>query len=160
VLKQFSPAQKTRLFALWSGQDQFAELLRAVETHSDWLEFAWPGIARYRAGRHEFAEAWQLVKQHAPAPSLPQAGNNESMPQLERKLYASANDYAVGYTLFRAQMAAGKIDDALATARHFSAQSDAPAYFYFLQAEAWAGKENWEHAWQSWEEYEAAVLHK
>ncbi|HXA10562.1 MAG TPA: O-antigen ligase family protein [Chthoniobacterales bacterium] len=159
-LKQFSSAQKTRLFALWSGEESRAGLLQAVETHPEWLEFAWPGIARYHAGRQEFEAAWQLVRQHAPEPSLPQAGNNESMPQLERKLYASANDYAAGYALFRAQMAAGKIDDALATARHCTGQAEAPPYFLFLQAEAWAATKNWERAWQSWEEYESAVLPK
>ncbi len=35
-----------------------------------------------------------------------------------------------------------KDDDALATVRHFTAQPDAPAYFYYLQAETWAAKKN------------------
>lgn len=156
ALNRFTAAEKKRLFVLWSGREPLDDLLRAVATRPEWLEFAWPGVARYHAGRHEFEEAWQLVRQHAPSPALPQPGEAAAMPQLERRFYASPNDYAVGYALFRAQMAAGKIDDALATAHHFSAQTDAPAYFYFLQAEAWAAKENWERAWQSWEEYETA----
>jgi O-antigen ligase len=160
TLGRFNPAQKTRLFALWSNHDPLDELLRGVQTHPEWLEFAWPGLARYHAGRGEFAEAWRLVRQHAPAPALPRADETEPMPQLERKFFASANDYAAGYALFRAQMAAGKIDDALATARHLTAQSDAPAYFHFLEAEAWAAKANWERAWQAWQQYQSVSANR
>jgi O-antigen ligase len=156
ALAQFSPAQETRLFALWSNHDPLDELVRGVQTHPEWLEFAWPGIARYHAGRHEFEEAWQLVRRYAQAPSLPQSATGESIPQLEQELYANPGDYAAGYALYRAQIDAGKSDDALGTLRHFTARPDAPAYFHYLQAEAWAGKQNWERAWQSWQDYRSA----
>ncbi len=54
-------------------------------------------------------------------------------------------------------MDAGKTDDARDTLRHFTVRPDAPAYFYFLQAEAWAAKENWERAWQSWQAYQSKL---
>jgi O-antigen ligase len=156
ALAQFSPAQETRLFALWSNHDPLDELVRGVQTHPEWLEFAWPGIARYHAGRHEFEEAWQLVRRYAQAPSLPRSAAGESIPQLEQELYANPGDYAAGYALYRAQIDAGKLDDALATLRHFTARPDAPAYFHYLQAEAWAGKQNWERAWRSWQDFQSA----
>ena len=87
---------------------------------------------------------------------LPEAGSTLAIPQLERQLYANPGDYAVGYALYRAQTAAGKTEDALATIRHFTARSDTPAYFYFLQAQAWAAQQNWERAWRSWESYQSA----
>jgi hypothetical protein len=155
-LLRFTPRQKRRLFELWSNHDPLDELLRAVQTHPEWLEFAWPGIARYHAGRHEFEEAWQLVKRYAQAPTLPRSAAGESIPQLQQQLYANPGDYAAGYALYRAQIDSGKTDDALANARHFTARPGAPAYFHYLEAEAWAGKQDWERAWQSWQDYKLA----
>ena len=94
---------------------------------------------------------------HARPPVLPPAVADVSIPQLEQKLYASPGDYADGYALYRAQITAGRMDDALATARHFTARPGAPAYFHYLKAEAWAAKENWERAWQSWQDYCSAI---
>lgn len=156
-LRQFAPEQKRRLFALWSSRDPLDELLRSVRSHPEWLEFAWPGVARYHAGRGEFEEAWQLVRRYAQPPALPRNAPGKSIPQLHQEIYASPRDYAAGYTLYRAQIDAGKIDDALATVRHFTDQPDAPAYFHYLQAEAWAAKQNWERAWQSWQNYQAKL---
>jgi hypothetical protein len=41
-----------------------------------------------------------------------------------------------------------------------TAQSDAPAYFHFLEAEAWAAKKNWERAWQSWQQYQSVSANR
>ncbi|MEO5753477.1 MAG: O-antigen ligase family protein [Chthoniobacterales bacterium] len=155
-LGQFSREEKAQLFALWSKQEPLDSLLGAVAAHPDWMEFAWPGAARDHAQRREFQEAWEIVRQHAAKPPLPEAAAGESIATLEQKFAASPGDYAVGYALYRAQKEAGRTDDALATLRHFTALSDAPAYFYYLQAEGWAEKQNWERAWEAWQEYIAA----
>ncbi len=42
------------------------------------------------------------------------------------------------------------------TVRHFTDEQNAPAYFHFLEAEAWAAKQNWERAWSAWQAFEAA----
>ncbi len=65
----------------------------------------------------------------------------------------SPDDYGVGYQLYQAQIREGKTDDALMTARHFTDLASCPPYFYFLEAEAWAAKENWERAWKVWEKF-------
>ncbi len=153
ALAQFTPEQMKQLFAYWSRRERFDHLIQTVATHPGWIEFAWPGVVRYHAGRHEFGEAWQLVRRYAPPPRLPREVASDSIPQLEQMLYANPGDYADGYALYRAQMAAGRPDDALATVRHFTAHPDAPPYFHYLEAEAWAAKENWERAWQSWQDY-------
>ncbi|MEO6970123.1 MAG: O-antigen ligase family protein [Chthoniobacterales bacterium] len=153
TLAQFTSEQKQRLFNIWSRRQLLDQLLPTVAVHPEWLQFAWPGVARYHAERRDFAQAWALVRRYAVPPVLPQGGTGDSIPQLEQKLYASPDDYADGYALYRAQIAAGQTDDALATVRHFTARPDAPAYFHYLQAEAWAAKENWERAWQSWQNY-------
>ncbi|MEO7167095.1 MAG: O-antigen ligase family protein [Chthoniobacterales bacterium] len=153
TLEQFSDAQKTRLFALWSNREPFDELVRVTAAHPEWLRFAWRGVARYHVAHGEFETAWQIVRQNAPVPALPPPGANDTIAELTPKLAANPGDYAVGYGLYRAQISAGKTDDALATVRHFTAQREVPAYFFYLQAQAWAAKQNWERAWQSWEEY-------
>jgi hypothetical protein len=53
-------------------------------------------------------------------------------------------------------MREGKIDEALMTARHFTDFASCPRYFHFLEAEAWAAKENWERAWKAWEKFQTA----
>ena len=154
-LAQFSPAQKTKLFTLWSNREPLDHLVR-VMARPEWLEFAWPGIARYHANRYEFKEAWKLVRRYGEKPAMPEAAAVEPIPRLEQQLYTNQNDYAAGFGLFQAQMTAGKTDDALATIRHFTAQPQAPAYFYYLESQAWAAKENWERAWRAWEAFESA----
>ena len=52
----------------------------------------------------------------------------------------------------------GRIDDALLIARHFSEWPNAPAYFDFLEAQCWAKKQDWEHAWNAWQEFQAAQV--
>ncbi|MEO8439778.1 MAG: O-antigen ligase family protein [Spartobacteria bacterium] len=154
ALSRFSPAQKERLFALWSQQEQLDGLLEAIQQHPEWREFAWPGVARDHARRGDFAEAWKLVRRYATPPALPANAPGATIAQLEQQLYGSPGDYAVGYALYRAQAEAGQEDDALATIRHFTVRPDAPAYFYYLQAEAWAAKQDWERAWRSWQDYQ------
>ncbi len=156
-LQQFTTGQKKRFFELWSQRDPLDELLRNVQTHPEWLEFAWPGVARHHAGRREFEEAWQLVRRYAAPPATPAHAPGAPIAQLQQNLFSSPGDYAAGFALYRAQTDAGKTDDALETLRHFTVRPDAPAYFYYLQAEAWAAKENWERAWQSWQTYQSKL---
>ena len=90
---------------------------------------------------------------------MPEINFTGTVSELEQNLYANPNDYLTGYALYRAQLAAGKTDDALATIRHFTALRDAPGYFHYLEAQTWAAKENFERAWQSWETYRAMREH-
>ncbi len=156
ALSEFTPAQKNRLFAIWSNREQLDDLVQAVQAHPDWAEFAWPGLARWHARQGDFAAALALVRQHASPPPLPDAASGATIPQLEQQLYANPGDFGVGYALYRAQTAAGSSEDALATIRHFTARSGTPPYFYFLEAQAWAAQQNWERAWRCWENYQSA----
>jgi O-antigen ligase/Flp pilus assembly protein TadD len=154
TLTRFSPEQKRRLFHLWSKQERRDALRNVLAAHPEWRQFAWLEMARDHAAKQDFAGAWHLVTQYAAAPPLPQISSDKSIDALEQKLYANPGDYAFGYALYRAQMERGKTDDALNTLRHFTENPEAPAYFEYLDAQAWAAKQDWERAWQSWEEYE------
>jgi tetratricopeptide (TPR) repeat protein len=149
-LRAFNPAQKRALLALWAKRGDLDELMRAVEQHRDWRNSAWEGLAQYYANRKDFRAAMELIREFAKPPALPQMVDNSSIEQLQQRLYGSPENYSVGLALFRAQMRQGKIDDALATVRHFTNLTNSPVYFHFLEAEAWVAKENWERAWNAW----------
>lgn len=156
TLQSFSNDEKIRFFSLWAERGDLNELAREVETHPDWMNQAWRVMAKYRASSKDFHGALELVRRFGETPPLPEEQPRTSIEQLLEAFNAAPNNYGIGYQLYREQMRAGKTDDALMTVRHFTALADCPRYFYFLEAEAWATKENWERAWQTWEKFQAA----
>lgn len=150
-LLAFSKEERVRFFSLWSDRGDLKELARAVETHPDWMSQAWRVVAMYHSKRNDFHAALDVVRRFGETPVFPEAGAASSIEQLQRALHANPYDNGVGYQLYRAQMSAGKTDDALMTARHFTEALNCPPYFHFLEAEAWAAKGNWERAWKAWQ---------
>ena len=73
---------------------------------------------------------------------------------MQKNFYSSPNDYGAGFALYQEQMRQGKTDEALGTVRHFTNIEGRPSYFFFLEAQTWAAKANWERAWKSWEAFE------
>ncbi|MGZ5553070.1 MAG: hypothetical protein ACXWHF_05475, partial [Chthoniobacterales bacterium] len=106
------------------------------------------------AERKDFRGAFELVRQFGGSPPLPQAASTSSIEQLQKDSLGNPANYETGLALYRTQMKENKIDDALVTLRRFTERKDAPAYFHFLEAEAWAAKENWERAWNAWQEFD------
>jgi len=157
TLQSFSSDEKIKFFSLWAERGDLNELARAVETHPEWMNHAWRAMAKYHAKRNDFRSALDVVRRFGETPPLPEAAAaNSSLEQLRQAFHAAPNNYGVGYQLYREQMRSGKTDDALMTARHFTELASCPPYFHFLEAEAWAAKENWERAWKAWEKFRAA----
>ena len=155
-LQTFSSEEKIRFFSLWAERGDLNELARSVETHPDWMSDAWRAVANYRARRNDFRTAFEVVRRFGETPPLPEAAAGSSIDQLRQALHAMPDNYGVGYQLYREQIRGGQIDEALMTARHFTDLASCPRYFHFLEAEAWAAKENWERAWKAWEKFQAA----
>lgn len=156
TLQTMSAQEKITLFKYWAERGDPAELAGAVETHPDWLAYAWRGLAKYQASQKNFRGAVELVRRHGEAPPLPSPAQNVSIDQLRQALHASPDNYGLGFQLFREQMQQSLIDEALVTVRHFTDLPGAPRYFHYLEAEAWAAKQDWERAWKAWEKFEAA----
>ncbi len=150
-LQSFSSVEKIKFFSLWAERGDLNELARTVEAHPDWMTHAWRAMAKYHAKRNDFRSAFDVVRRFWETPPLPDADASSSLEQLQQAFNAAPNNYGVGYQLYRGQMLAGKTDDALMTVRHFTDLATCPPYFHFLEAEAWAAKENWERAWKAWE---------
>jgi hypothetical protein len=155
-LHAFNPEEKKKLLALWAERGDLDEFVRAVEIHPGWRSAAWRGLAKYYAGKNDFRAAVELMRQFEAPPVFPQPNESTSTEELQQKFYADSNNFAIGYALYRAQTHDGKIDDALSTVRHFTAQPGVPAYFHYLEAESWTAKENWERAWSAWLAFEDA----
>jgi tetratricopeptide (TPR) repeat protein len=155
TLETMTPLEKTTLFKYWAERGDPAELARAVEAHLDWMPYAWRGLAKYQATRKNFRAAMELVRRQGESPPLPPVAQNSSIDQLRQALHANPDNYGLGFQLYHEQMQQGLIDEALVTVRHFTDLPGAPPYFHFLEAEAWAAKEEWERAWKAREKFDA-----
>jgi tetratricopeptide (TPR) repeat protein len=155
-LQTMTSDEKVTLFQYWADRGDAAELARAVEIHSEWKPFAWRGLAKYYASQKDFRAAIELTRQHGERPPLPPPAQNSSIDQLRQGLHANPDNYGIGFQLYHKQMESGLVDEALMTVRHFTALPGCPRYFHFLEAEAWAAKENWERAWAAWNSFNAA----
>ncbi|MFL6594347.1 MAG: O-antigen ligase family protein [Chthoniobacterales bacterium] len=145
--------QKTRLFASWSERGDLRQLSTFADNNDDLLKFAWRGVAKQRANEKDFRGAVDLARRFSTPPKLPPVPPNESTEQLQQRVFASANNYEAGLALYQKQMQEGRTDDALITVRRFTDQPNAPAYFHFLEANAWSAKGDWERAWNAWRVY-------
>ena len=95
-----------------------------------------------------------MVERFAQRPPLPEIQSGKA--DLAQTLAADPDNYAVGFALYEQQKDAGRLDDAVATVRHFTAMKNAPRYFNFLEMECWAAKGDWERAWTTWQKYDGA----
>ena len=155
-LKSFTETEKLALFSYWSERGNAEELSRNVEQHRDWLPYAWFGLAKYQASKNDFKAAYELTERYGDPAPLPRISSSADILQLESQFRSAPDNYAVGYSLYRAQKQAGRIDDALETVRHFSEHSNSPAYWKYLEAQLWAEKQNYDRAWKAWESFHAA----
>ena len=113
-------------------------------------------MAKYNARKNDFRAAYELTQLYGEPVALPRVETKSSLQELQNRFDAAPDNYGIGYTLYRAQMQNGWVDDALKTARHFSERAGAPPYFRFLEAQCWAEKENWERAWNAWQAFHSA----
>jgi tetratricopeptide (TPR) repeat protein len=155
TLQTMTLQEKVTLFTYWAERGDAAELARAVETHPDWISYAWRGLAHYQAAQKNFRAAVELTRRYGESPALPSAGQNSSIDQLRQALHASPDNYGLGFQLYHEQMQEGLLDEALVTVRHFTDLPGAPRYFHFLEAEAWAAKQDWERAWKAREKFDS-----
>ena len=159
-LEMLNEPQKFALFALWSDRGDLDELAATVVTHRDWLRYAWLGMARYKAKSGDFQGAYDLTHRFGDPVAMPRISIGGSLQELQVRYKTNPDNISAGYALYEAQMRAGRVDDALDTARHFSERSSSPPYFRFLEAETWAAKQNWERAWTAWLAYRDAISKK
>ncbi|HZE57550.1 MAG TPA: O-antigen ligase family protein [Chthoniobacterales bacterium] len=156
ALQTMSAEEKVTFFKHWAQRGDPAELVRAIDANPEWMPFAWRGVANYQAAQKNFRRAVEITREYGDKPALPLAAQNSSIDQLRQALHANPDNYALGFQLYHEQMQQGLVDEALMTVRHFTDLPGAPRYFHFLEAEAWAEKQDWERAWNARKKFEAA----
>ena len=156
TLQTMSAEEKVTFFKHWAERGDPAELVRAIDANPEWMPFAWRGVANYQAAQKNFRRAVEITREYGDKPALPLAAQNSSIDQLRQALHANPDNYALGFQLYREQMQQGLVDEALMTVRHFTDLPGAPRYFHFLEAEAWAEKQDWERAWNARKKFDAA----
>ena len=119
-LRTLTPAEKSRFFALWTERGDPAQLADAIQSHPDWLRFAWRGVAKERARAGDFRAAFALVRQWGQKPVLPKIQGGASVEQLQNNLMAAPNNYQAGFELYQRQLEEGRNNDALITVRRFT----------------------------------------
>ena len=156
TLQTMSGEEKVTLFKHWAERGDAAQLAQAVEAHPDWMPFAWRGVANYQAAQKNFRAAVEITRRYEEKPALPPTAQNSSIEQLRQALHANPDSYGLGFQLCYEQMQQGLVDEALMTVGHFTDMPGAPRYFHFLEAEAWAAKQDWERAWNARKKFNAA----
>jgi hypothetical protein len=159
-LKTFTETEKLALFTYWSERGDGEQLSRATAEHPDWLQYAWFGLAKAKASKGDFRGAYELTERYGDPAALPRINSTADILQLESQYRGSPDNYAIGYSLYRAQKQKGRIDDALQTVRHFSERGNTPAYWKYLEAQLWAEKQTYDRAWKAWESFHAAQSRK
>ena len=76
---------------------------------------------------------------------------------MQKTIASDPANYAAGYALYRYFREQHRVDDALDVVRHFTALSRSHSYFYFLEAECWAERGDWERAWSAYLKFENAI---
>jgi hypothetical protein len=148
-LSAMTAKQKREFFQLWDSRGDINALVAVVNKHPDWLQFTWRTVAKYRANTGDFRGACELMETFDSKVAFPPEEKGQSIEQLRERVYRDTNNFSAAYTLYRQQMKRGAVDDALSTIRHFTEVRKPPAYFYLLEAEAWAEKKNWERSWNA-----------
>jgi hypothetical protein len=159
-LEMLNEPQKFAFFSSWSDRGDLDKLAQIISAHPDWLRYAWFGMAKYDASKNDFHAAYNLTQRFGEAVAMPRLSGGATLQELQNRYATNPDNIAVGFALYQMQMQDGRVDDALNTARHFTGRPTAPPYFYVLEAECWAKKQNWERAWTAWLAYRNASVKK
>lgn len=158
-LTRLTTKEKRELFHLWRERGGLSSLVPVIDRHPDWLPLAWRAVASSRAAAGDYRAACALMQQFGSDAVFPPLDTGHSIEELDTRAHQE-NGFRAGLTLYRQQMDRGDIDGALATARYFVGNSQSPAYFHLLEAQALAGKQEWRQSWKAWVAFEQAKTAK
>ena len=148
-LTLLTPVQLQELFKLWHAQGHCSNFLEEVEQHPNWIRTGWASISLCHASHGDFRHGYELARQNMPSPVIPNKSKPESIPALERALYAQPQDFAKRFALYENQLRAGDKENALATLQKATALNQCPSYFFYLEANLLADAQKWQEAWEA-----------
>ncbi len=149
-LAALSPDQQSLLFQIWANKGDREHLAQAILIRPEWQKQAWRFLAEYHAAQNDFRAAYETARRFASPPLLPKVDLHETRRELETQFPLAPDDLTKGLSLFTAQIQDENTDDALETLHRMQQIPNAPGYLRFLEAEVYAQREDWEHAWKAW----------
>jgi tetratricopeptide (TPR) repeat protein len=152
-LKKMSKTHQQALFAAWFQRGDRKALLAALRENPDWMQVGWRWLAESYAVGQNFQQAYETVRNFEQPPTLPQIDSKLPLAQLQKEFQYSQYDLAKGIELYMAQLKKGQTDEALTTVRKLTSFKEHPRYLSYVEAELWAKKENWQKAWEAWQQY-------
>jgi tetratricopeptide (TPR) repeat protein len=154
TLNGFGPDELKLLFVAWYEKGDKFWLSQLLQEHPDWRKLAWRQVALLYADEKEYQKACETLRQFAPAPKLPQSESNEPLEALQISFRVDPLNLNKGLVLCLAQIKNGQIDEALKTVRDLVALPGSPKYLFYLEAQLWAQKHDWEKAWLAWRQFD------
>ncbi len=156
-LRAASPAQLKELFALWAAKGDRAELEKKLLAHPDWMEEGAVWLAEFEADRKNFKGAYEMARRYRARPKLPPMsqplGQQKSLAKLQKEFQSRPRDFSAGLALFATHMNLQDYDGGLATLQQLTKLPQCPKYFFYLEAELLAQKQQWEEAWLAWKKF-------
>ena len=149
-LPSFSSAQKKALFSVWYGNGNRALLFSRLLENPEWLRENWKWLAKIYAERKDYENACKTAREWSLRPAMPKFLGKLPLPELERNFRVRPDDFGAGLQLHSAQLAEGRIKEALDTLHALQGVRGHPAYLAFIEAEVLEDQMEWERAWDAW----------
>lgn len=146
-LKDLSPEERVRLFAVWQARGDRDQLLAGFERHPRWKDHGWRILVEEFARKGRFKDAYETIVAHLPK-TRSSALANVDLGTLERQFTLNPLDPRHGLELYYAQRARGQLDAALVTLEKVARMPNAPAVIFQEMASVFAVKEDYRRAWE------------
>ncbi len=157
TLKALSPEQQQKFFAAWWTEGDRAEFLRLLAANPSWISTGWEPLADSYADHKDFEDAWETIAHYAPPPIIPDLRTHIPVQELQQAFYQQNDNLAAGMALYSKQEKMGDIQEALITLHEMEKIKNCPGYVFYLEAKIWAAKQQWELAWDAWQNYRATT---
>lgn len=151
-LHAFSEAERERFFQAWYQNGNKLSLLEFLQQHPALQKIAWRQLAMAYADYQDYRPACETITRFAPAAALPEV-DPASLDSLAARFRARHDSGNEGLLLATAEYQTGAADEALRTITVALADERAPRQLYFLAAQIWSKKGDWQKAWQSLRQY-------
>ena len=153
-LHSFTPQELGVIFSAWYEKGDKLWLAETLREHPDWEKIAWRQLVRIYADYQDYRQAYETAQRFVAAPELPKANSLEPLDKLATRFQINRTDLDDGLALYFAQLKEGQIDAALVTLRELIALRGSPKYLWYLEAQLWAQKGEWQKAWRALSRFE------
>jgi len=147
-LRSLTPTQQEKLFATWYDHGDQDALAKQLLAHEEWQLAGWKFLAQHFASRQDFELASITALRYLRPPDPPPP-SDQSPTVLENDFNLHPDDLAEGIVLCQSQIQHNQLDEALITISSLAKQPGCPHYIFYLQAQVYVKKQQWEAAWDA-----------